>query len=51
MKRLATLTMVSILTALEMFLSVVFLGGCATTDRSAPPQSAIVVSSNSQGVQ
>ena len=50
MKRFATLTMVSTLAALEIFLSVVFLGGCATPDRSTAPQSAIVVSSNSQGV-
>ena len=51
MKRLATVTMVSTLTALEIFLSVFFFGGCATPDRSRAPQSAIVVSSMSDGVQ
>lgn len=51
MRRLATLTMVGTLPALEMFLSVVLLSGCATPDQSTAPQSEIVVSSHSQGVQ
>jgi hypothetical protein len=48
MRRLAALTMVTTLIALEVLLGVVFLGGCATPDRSRVPQSAIVVSSNSK---
>jgi hypothetical protein len=42
--------MVSLLAAVEVFLSGIAFGGCTTADRTTVPQSAIVVASNSAGV-
>jgi hypothetical protein len=49
MKRFAALGLTSALVALELLLSVIALGGCATSAPARVPQSAMVVSYNSAG--
>jgi hypothetical protein len=49
MKRFTALGLTSALVALELFLSVIALGGCAMSAPARVPQSAMVVSYNSAG--
>lgn len=43
MKRFGALSLMSVVVALEVFLSAMFLGGCVSSDRDKVPQSAIAV--------
>jgi hypothetical protein len=49
MQRFAALGLTSALVAVELFLSVIAFGGCATSVPARVPQSAMVVSYNSAG--
>lgn len=49
MKRFSALGLTSALVTLELFLSVIAFGGCATAVPARVPQSAMVVSYNSAG--
>jgi hypothetical protein len=51
MKGFAALSLMSLLIALELFLSVIAFGGCATSAPTRAPQSAMVVTYNGGGSQ